>query len=75
MKVKEGRKERERDVIWLLKKEQNSKRKNERKERRKMRERGQHELSVEGLGGTRWETHAEKHTHTERGLMSPMMTY
>ncbi len=28
-----------------------------------MRERGQHELSTEGLGGTRWETHAVKHTH------------
>ena len=35
----------------------------EEKKERKTRERGQNELSVEGLGGTRWETHAVKHTH------------
>lgn len=58
-RVSEGLRERER-CIWLLKKEWNNKRTNER--RRKMGERGQHELSVEGLGGTRWETHAVKHT-------------
>lgn len=36
----------------------------ERRERKRERERGQDEVSAEGLGGTRWETHAVKHTHT-----------
>lgn len=56
---------RKRDVFWLRK-----------KEKRKTREICQHEHSVKGLGGTRWETHAVKYTHTrssERGW-SPMMT-
>lgn len=48
--------EREMHCGCLRKKEKKS----EWKRKRKRREQGQHEVSVEGLGGTRWETHAAK---------------
>lgn len=67
-----------RDVFWWLKKEQNNKRMHEtRKKRkgRKTRERGQHELNVEGVGGTRWETHAAKRTQVPRGWSLTMTSW
>lgn len=39
---------------------------------RRMSERGQHEVSVEGLGGTRWETHAGKHTRVHSRTRTSM---
>lgn len=40
------------------------------RQRRGRRERGHRELSVEGLGGTRWETHAVKQTFQRKGVES-----
>jgi len=39
------------------------------------REIGQHEVSAEGMGGTRWGTHAVTHTHTHTHTLTHRHTH